>query len=204
MGSSGAIQVASGPTLDHLPLLPSRHAMSLMWVYPDNYTFQAALPAATAKERLVGVPFSTGVIENFNISEIAVDVVTAEVDSVVRLGIYAAPQATLIANPTLIVDAGTVDTSTTGIKSKELAEVLPLVVSTTYWLVAVAQGTGDAPELRGYNGPPAVSQDFLTPTPEVMNGIAFEDAVAGALVDAPGFDDPIHSPAPIIALRIAD
>jgi hypothetical protein len=106
-------------------------------------------PGAVATQLLtqsqeVAVPFE--VVSQVSITELDVEVTTAAASSTIRLGIRAHDPAT--GEPKSgapLVDAGTIDSSTTGVKPKALAA--PLVLTPGwYWYTITAQG--GAPTVR--------------------------------------------------------
>jgi hypothetical protein len=85
------------------------------------------------------------------LDRLSIEVVTTPggTGSVVRLGIYN-HNATTHLPDTLLVDAGTVDTTTTGTKEATISQTL---AAGTYWLAAVAQGSPSPnPTLRVFVG----------------------------------------------------
>lgn len=89
--------------------------------------------------------------------------------STVRLGIYTDANGLPGAR---VVDAGTVDTTTTGLKVATISQVL---AAGRYWLVNVAQG-GTAPSCTVLSGNPNL---YLGATANLLGGII--STVAGAL-----------------------
>ena len=76
------------------------------------------------------------------IDRIAIEVTTAVADTVIRLGAYKNDEGQL---GDLLFDAGTVDSSTTGVKELTISQTLPRGI---VWLTAAAQGGSSAPTVR--------------------------------------------------------
>ena len=141
--------------------------------------------AATAS-RLCYLPVEFGA--PLTIDRLGVSITTAGAGSTVRLGIYASaangyPGA-------LLLDAGTIDSSTTGLKEITMSLA---VRAGRYWLAAAAQG-GTPPSTRIVtNSKMSAMSGFVTTftggagptTPTLLVGTnptqIFEDGVAGAL-----------------------
>lgn len=102
----------------------------------ESHATAAATPVST---NLYATGFEIHASRAFD--RIGVEVTTLQAGSTIRLGIYndAGGLPT-----TLVVDAGTVDSSTTGAKEATIAQTLAGV----YWLAYKAEGT--APVVRGY------------------------------------------------------
>ncbi len=144
-------------------------------------------------------PFWVGQPTSFD--KIGVEVTTAVAASAVRLGIYADNGR---GNPgARIVDAGTVDSSTTGAKELTIAVTLQPGL---YWLVSVAQG--GAPTLRALNGTlyPVGAGSLATATGSggIFTGlITAAGSVPGALPSAYPAISNYQAFSPVIALRCA-
>jgi hypothetical protein len=130
---------------DGAPGAPGRDGMAGLFTGQRYYTApsSARTTAAVADGGACAHPFWVG--QNMTFDRIGVDVTAAIAASLVRLGIYAdtgrgSPGAR-------VLDAGTVDSSTTGAKELVIAQALTFGL---YWLVTVGQG--GAPTLRAHNG----------------------------------------------------
>lgn len=88
------------------------------------------------------------IVDSITVDRITCEVTTAVAATAVRLGIYS-DSVTRPGYPgALVLDAGTVDSTSTGVKEITISQALSPGV---YWLVGVAQG--GAPTLRGDNAP---------------------------------------------------
>lgn len=109
---------------------------------------------------------------------IACEVTTLAAASTIRLGIYG-HNATTDGPGTLILDAGTVDSSTTGVKEITISQHLN---PGWHWLAAVAQG--GTPTIRTIGGaslPPVAATSFAgTAAAQGMNNV-YMSAVTGTL-----------------------
>lgn len=106
---------------------------------------------------LMAIPF--WVPEAFLADRIACEVTTAAASSTVRLGIY---DSSLLDQPNAVVlDAGTVDASTTGVKEITISQVLRPGL---YWLAAVPQGGNPTLRSLGNSSLPPVSADTFVGT----------------------------------------
>lgn len=130
-------EIADGTTLDGRYMAPFG-AVSGGFVGPRR-------TSATSRSMAQNVLFYVPILwPGGTAVSIACNVVTNTASSTVRMGIY----TNLNGRPaSLIVDAGTVDTSTTGVKSIVISEALD---AGPYWLAAVQQGAASAPTLTGY------------------------------------------------------
>ncbi|MEU7170314.1 hypothetical protein ABZ949_02335 [Micromonospora tulbaghiae] len=146
---------------------------------------------------LCGAPFFVGQPRGFD--RIGVEVTTAAAATNVRLGIYADTGGGLPG--ALVLDAGTVDASTTG--TKELTISTGLLAPGEYWLAAVAQG--GSPTFRALSGSawPIGITTLAAATASVVyaGGCTAAAAVTGALPSTfPTINNFTVSP-PVIALR---
>lgn len=111
---------------------------------------------------------------------IGVEVTTAVASSTVRLGIYSVTNSL---PTTLVLDAGTVDSSTTGVKQIVISQQL---TKGSYILVAVQQGGGSSVAFRarygGYGVPPP-----QTAIASVNNSGFTSSSVSGSLPNSPSW-----------------
>jgi hypothetical protein len=114
------------------------------------------------------------------LDRLSIEVVTTPggAGSVVRLGIYNHNSATNLPS-SLLVDAGTVDTTTTGTKEATISQTLS---AGTYWFCAVAQGSASPnPTLRVFV---PISSNSIMGAGAV--GCRYRTGVTGALPDPVG------------------
>jgi hypothetical protein len=159
----------------------------------------ARTTVALADGTLCAHPFWVGVSQAFD--KIGTEISAAIAASAVRLGIYAdtgrgSPGAR-------VLDAGTVDSSSTGAKELTIATTLQPGL---YWLAAVPQG--GAPTLRALNGTlyPVGAGSLATATGAggIYSGVlSAAGAVAGALPAAYPSIANYQAFSPVIALRAA-
>ena len=147
-------------TLNNFGLHNPHQMPSWFGVFPitDRWAFPYGSPTTFQPEgnRMYGHPVV--IMRDCAIKAIACNVTTAGgAGSVVRLGIYKeldrdteSSQNRMMA--TRVLDAGTVDSSTTGIKTITIEPVVSLTAG-VHWLVAVAQvNTDQRPTLRAVTG----------------------------------------------------
>lgn len=177
---------------------------------PTTYTALAASPHRYRSGRYYGTPVSsvsTGsltdgrmivspfpVVKTTALDRIAVDVTTLAAATVMRLGIYG---STANGDPgTLVVEAGTVDVSTTGNKELTIAQTLSPGL---YWLAAVAQG--GAPVVRVATGPIMAGDSSLS-TAFTQTRCAYSvTGTSGALPSSPAYAT-IDSAFPRVLVRV--
>jgi hypothetical protein len=108
---------------------------------------------------------------------IGIEVTTLQSGGLGRLGIYATSLTTGLPS-TLILDAGTVDCSSTGFKEITISQALN---PGRYWLAYVSQSSGTAPTVRVMGAPtmgiPTMAQSDLTSVPAALQ----QSSVTGAL-----------------------
>ncbi len=137
---------------------------------------------AQAEGRLIFTPYWAP--KAFSISRIAINVTTAgSAGSVIRIGAYNDDNGI---PGTLIFDAGTVDSTTTGIKEITTTQTLP---AGRFWLAAVVQGAA-SPTLAAMSATNANSawnsNATLSPTAQGLDAVYFSmlrASVSGALPD---------------------
>lgn len=168
--------------------MPFRTGMYSTFPHPSRTTF--TLPV----NRLFFVPFP--IATERAIDRIAFEVTTGgTAGSVGRLGIYADDDG----NPgALLLDAGTVDTTSTGAKEIAVAETLDAGLS---WLAIVAQVAGFG--VRG-----AASPYMSVPAASVTSSIIplthlYKDASSGALPASASGLTTATSTSPVLFLRAA-
>jgi hypothetical protein len=166
---------------------------------PVNYPYQSGYyygltafstyaNSTMTQDRLGYVPFH--VWETVTFDRIGIEVVTGQASTTIRLGIY---ETGTDGRPSaLLLDAGTVDSSTSGVKEITISEEL---TPGLYWLASVSQGgttqpTGVAAQ-NGNNGqylPSMGNNAFVTgtTTPTCYG----ESGVSGALPDPSGATNP--------------
>ncbi len=129
---------------------------------------------------LMAIPF--WVPEAFLADRIACEVTTAAASSTVRLGIY---NTSMLDQPNiLVVDAGTVDSSTTGVKELTISQVLRPGL---YWLAAVPQGGSPTLRTIGNGSLPPVSPDTFAGTAGGTGANCwYRTGITGALTDWAG------------------
>lgn len=122
---------------------------------------------------LAAVPFEVGQTTTF--IRIGCDVTVAVASSTLRFGIYTADIDDSGGAPgTLILDAGTVSSATTGLKEITISQQL---TPGLYWVAVVAQAGASAPTIRTMtSGSPYVSS-----TSGVANNLWSKLSVSGAL-----------------------
>lgn len=118
------------------------------------------------------------------LDRISMEVTTASAGTTARLGIYADsgygyPGA-------LMLDAGTIDASTTGMKEITISQAI--TIPGVYWLVCAAQGSGGTGSLRTFNNPiwslPIITSFTALPTIGTStNSFEVTSGVSGALPD---------------------
>lgn len=158
----------SGPALP----APYRNIVSGRWYGPGPHTPGVSASGAGV---LSAIPFWVPV--SFQADRIACEVTTAAASSAVRLGVYAS-------SPTdhpdsVVLDAGTVDSTTTGVKELTIAQTLNRGL---YWLAAVPQG--GSPTLRTIgagSSPPVAPATFDGSVGSVGMSNYFMTSVNGAL-----------------------
>ncbi|MEU8334805.1 hypothetical protein [Micromonospora tulbaghiae] len=148
---------------------------------------------------LACTPFYVGQVRAFD--RIGIEITTAAASTNVRLGIYADNGGGLPG--ALVLDAGTVDASTTG--AKELTISTGLLAAGLYWVAAVPQG--GSPTFRALAG--AAWQIGVTSLAAVTSSVVYGGgstvaaAVPGALPSTfPTINNFLVNP-PVIALRAA-
>ncbi|MFF1574131.1 hypothetical protein ACFVWR_15420 [Leifsonia sp. NPDC058292] len=143
---------------------------------------------------LRAIPFHISIAAAFN--EISIEVTTAAASTNVRLGIYA-NDTTRDCPGALIVDAGTVAATTTGVKALTINQTLQPGL---YWLASVAQGGN--PELRTLVGSlaPVADTAFAT-TPTLEPNCYFMGGVTTVLPAWSGATPTASSGAPKIMLK---
>lgn len=143
------------------------------------------------------IPFRVPTTTTFD--RIGILVTTLAASSAVRLGIYESLADGMPGD--LVLDAGTVDSTTTGAKEIALSQVL---TPNLYWLAFVAQGGN--PDCRGFSTTTdqAVSTTSLAAvlTSPPPTGL-LQAGVAGALPAAAATDLSTSAGSPVIAVRAA-
>jgi hypothetical protein len=135
------------------------------------------------------------------LDRIAVRVTTAgSAGSVIRLGIYSADAAMFPS--TLVLDAGTVDSSSTGTKEITISQALPFGV---YWLGAVGQATpASNPVVAARTGCITPTLSESSNSQQNAQGGLNALGVTGALASTYGFDfGTANTARPAVAVRIA-
>lgn len=175
------------------PVWRSPKAGIYIWpTAPDTGTF------AQADGQAKGIPLP--IADRTAVDRIACEVTSAgTTGAVVRLGIYEDNGEN---NPgALLVDAGTVDATTTGVKELTISQTLEPGL---YWLVAVNQGTPSTTPVLRY----AASQAVPFLTDEVVNFTSpsthcvVSNTMTGALPDPFGSSTRGTNPM-LVALRTA-
>lgn len=154
-----------------------------------NYYYGPATNNTTAgstltlgNDRIVAVPFLVGAT-GFTADRIGISVTTAAASTSIRLLIYNSNTAKTLPD-TVLLNAGTVDSSTTG--DKEITISQALAANTLYWLVVIANG---APAVRSRN-----SSTFGVPFAAISNlgstnGSWYKDS-SGAYTTPPSYGTP--------------
>lgn len=106
-----------------------------------GYTARTSVALPMTQDRLWVMPFY--VPKAVSIDILAINVTTAAASSVVRLGVYR--DGDDLFPDTLLTDAGTVATATTG--EKQISSLAIALTPGTYWMAAAAQGGN--PSLSG-------------------------------------------------------
>lgn len=122
-----------------------------------------------------GAYFNVSATTTFD--RIGVEITSAVASSTVRLGIY---NVSNLLPTTLVLDAGTVDSTTTGVKQITISQTLPIGM---YLLVAVQQGGGSSVAMRARNG----GHGIPPPAAAISNAnyTSFLSSAAGALPSSP-------------------
>lgn len=121
----------------------------------------------------------------------------AEAGSSIRLGLWANAGAGVDAPGALVVDGGTVDTTTIGLKVATVSESLQ---SGLYWFGAVAQGSASTVNTFGTTYPPRLNDGN---TPLAKYYAYGKTGVSGALPDPFGTPTGYIIPVPCVGLRRA-
>lgn len=129
---------------------------------------------------LTAIPFL--VPERFTADRISCEVTTGAGSSVVRLGVY---DSSMLDGPNvLLLDAGTVDASGTGVKEVTIALTLQPGL---YWLAAVAQGGGPTLRTVGSASDPLVAADtFIGSSATAGMNCLYRTGITGTLTDWSG------------------
>lgn len=146
-------------------------------------------------DRMYAVPFLVGPT-GFTANSIGVSITTAAASSAIRLMIYNSNAAGTFPD-TLLLNASTVDSSTTG--DKEINTISQaLSANTLYWLVAVSNG---APTIRARNsatlGVPMTGISQLSST----QGSWYKDS-AGSYTTPPTYGTPTSVISPQMAILV--
>lgn len=161
---------------------PRLNPVSGYYYGPANNNTTAGSTQSLANDRIVAVPFLVG-SAGFTADRIGIEVTGAAASSSIKILIYNSNSAGTLPD-TLLLNAGTVDSSTTG--TKELTISQALSANTLYWLAVVSNG---APTIRARNsstlgvGFSALSQLAST------QGSYYRD-VAGSYTTPPTFGTP--------------
>lgn len=134
----------------------------------------APLTLVTSQSRLVLTPIWAP--KSFNIDSIEIEVTAAVAATVVRLGIYANDPVTDMPS-TLMLDAGTVDSATIGVKALAISATL---AQGWNWLGACAQGGNPTIRSIGNNGQPPVQNTVSFNGVSELNGYQL-NGITGAL-----------------------
>lgn len=139
----------------------------------------AVTTLAVVQDRLYAHPMS--IPAAVTLDRIEVEVTTAAALTTIRMGIYNDDGGT---PGTLLLDAGTVDSSTTGRKSITISQSINAGI---YWLASVAQG--GTPTVRASNGPSMLNMPSANGAGQGnVPSLAFVAGVSGALPDPFGFN----------------
>jgi hypothetical protein len=155
---------------------------------------------ASTQDRMITMPFWVHTTNTFD--RIGLYVTGAVGGSTIRLGIYS-DLGTEPKPDALLLDAGTIDSSSTGAKEITISEALPQGL---YWMAAVAQGGQPSFHMLGNNvmGIPGLAglatDSIYTNTANSSNWL--RAGVSGALPDPSGVTS-ISNNAPRIFLRSA-
>jgi hypothetical protein len=121
------------------------------------------------------VPFYVTKTTTFD--RIGISVSTGQADTIVRLGIYNT-SSTTFEPTTVVLDAGTVDTSSSGTKEITISQSLDAGL---YCLAAVRQGTGSTAPTVSFQASNTQSSFFGGSTTDARNGAFLVDGITGAL-----------------------
>lgn len=139
-----------------------------------------ASTSATTQAQIHATPIDLRDSRTFDRLAVEVASTPGSTGSVIRLGIYA-DRGDLCGPGSLVLDAGTVSATTTGVKAATIAQTLG---AGRWWLVAVTQGSPvTQPVLRSTLAVPTfpVAQGSSTPANLAGAGLPFVESAAGAL-----------------------
>jgi hypothetical protein len=194
-GSSGVIAVTapitnSGTSTSanigiSLANIASKYAAPSYLSYRSGYYYEPNTGAtitttSPAKNRLILTPFF--VSQNVTLDRIGMECTVAIASTVYRLGIYTSDSNGLPS--TLLLDAGTVDTSSTGLKEITISQALSAGL---YYLATANQGSTGNPSVRALN---TISGNYAPIGAASMGttqyeGVYFQASVGGALPSTP-------------------
>jgi hypothetical protein len=146
-GDLAAMATAVGTALDGK--LPLNSTLYFPAMRSGNYYGMPASAATTSSVTLDRVNYYAVIVPNaVTVDRIGAEVTTAGgAGSVVRLGMYAHDYSTDLPG-TLVIDAGTIDGTSTGFQEVTISQALDPGI---YWVASVAQ-VGSAPIMRGFAG----------------------------------------------------
>jgi hypothetical protein len=157
-GATGAPGSGGAPDPGHI------HGMgSAWWTIPGNHI---VWPGTTVRELTAGYLFHfPWFLDNpFPIDELGLEVTTALASALIRVGIYNAD--TNWQPSTLLLDAGTIDASTTGLKTKAVSLTIPpgrfMAVATASASVIIRMLTTTGASMNGVGVGPSIATNPYT------------------------------------------
>lgn len=111
--------------------------------YSNQVSANAINTGTMANGTLMAVPFVVG--RGCTIDRIGMEVTTLGVLSAAHIGIYKATSPTNLYPSSLVVDSGALDTTSTGVKSATISQVL---IPGLYWFAHLSTSTAGAATLR--------------------------------------------------------